>query len=123
MLFYFQITEANCEDEVSIELHLKTMQDEMKKRKKNMDIIEHRMAITYNYRMTEVRKGTLSVPQILKKYPALKLISCVSIKLYNFFILNRVFFSFTLKLFSNLFAMRNVKVPLAAANIKVFLSF
>ena len=46
------------------------MQDEIKKNKKKMDIIEHRMAITYNYRMIDVRKSALSVLQILKKYPA-----------------------------------------------------
>ena len=77
-MLIFQGLAEDFEDEVSIDLHIRDMQTEMKKRSRKIEVIEEPMLCTYMHWRKEVREGTLTIQNLLDKYPALKLQKCVS---------------------------------------------
>ena len=50
----------------------------MKKKYKDLALIDDRMGRTYLHRRREVQEGHLTIEELLEKYPALKEPTCVS---------------------------------------------
>ena len=69
---------VDMEDEVSIEAHVRLMNNEMKKKRKDLFLIDDRMRRTYRHRRLEVQEGRLTIVELLEKYPALTESTCVS---------------------------------------------
>nr|XP_002126462.2 uncharacterized protein zf(c2h2)-60 isoform X2 [Ciona intestinalis] len=64
------------EDATSIKLHIKALDAELKKKERNLDILQDRMSRTYSIRRKEVQEGDLSILDIISKYSALRLPLC-----------------------------------------------
>ena len=55
------------EDEVSIEAHIRLMNNEMKKKCKDLSLTDDRMRRTYRHRRLEVQEGRLTIDELLEK--------------------------------------------------------
>nr|CAB3262689.1 uncharacterized protein LOC100181867 [Phallusia mammillata] len=64
------MTQNIAEDEHSIAAYVKEMMKECKKNVKNMDLIKDRMQRTFVYRQEEAKNGSLTITDIIEKYPA-----------------------------------------------------
>ena len=74
------ICDSNGEDDRSLQCHIKTMQDECKKRYIDLNTLEDRMKRSFLHRRKDVCSGALSVVDLLEKYPALQFPCCVSVQ-------------------------------------------
>ena len=68
------------EDDTSIASHTKAMTAECRKKTIDVSLFEDRMKRTFGLRRKEAYAGNLTVQNLIEKYPALRLPSCVSLK-------------------------------------------
>ena len=60
---------------------MRFMASEMKKKRKDLKLIDDRMGRTYLHRRREVQEGHLTIEELLEKYPALTEPTCVSLSI------------------------------------------